>query len=123
MEITTQAYEERRTLRRPLDGRLFAGVAAGLADYLDLDVVLVRIGFAALAVIGGLAVPVYLAAWLLIPAVGSDESVAEHFLDHARGGISGAWSTGSAYGAGRCQGTGHYQGGGQYQEGSDVAAS
>jgi len=39
----------------------WAGVAAGLADYLDVDPTLVRIGFVALTLLGGVAVPLYLA--------------------------------------------------------------
>jgi phage shock protein C len=71
--------EER--LHRCSDGRMVAGVAAGLADFFDIDVTLVRIGFALLALVGGLAVPLYLAGWLLIPEEGVDHSVAEDLLD------------------------------------------
>ncbi len=49
---------------------------AGIARYLDVDVTVVRILFAVLTVIGGAAVLVYLAAWLLIPEDGADESIA-----------------------------------------------
>ena len=59
---------------------MLAGVAAGLADYFDIDPTLVRIGFVALSLLGGIAVPLYLAGWLLIPEEGSDESVAEELL-------------------------------------------
>ena len=61
---------------------LVAGVAAGLADYLDLDPTLVRLGFVGLALLGGLAVPLYLAGWLLIPDEGVDSSVLEEMLSH-----------------------------------------
>ena len=46
---------------------MLAGVAVGLADYFDIDPTLVRVGFVALSLLGGLAVPLYLAGWLLIP--------------------------------------------------------
>jgi len=59
---------------------MLAGVAAGLADYFDVDPLMVRIGFVALALLGGLAVPLYLAGWMLIPEEGADESVAEELL-------------------------------------------
>jgi phage shock protein PspC (stress-responsive transcriptional regulator) len=62
---------------------MLAGVAAGLADYFDIDPTLVRVGFVALTLMGGLAVPLYLAGWLLIPEEGADESVAEEWLGHA----------------------------------------
>jgi phage shock protein PspC (stress-responsive transcriptional regulator) len=61
---------------------MVAGVAEGLADYFDVDTTLVRVGFVTLALFGGLAVPLYLAGWLLIPEAGSDRSVAEHLLGH-----------------------------------------
>ena len=74
----------RPALRRSVDGRMLAGVAAGLAGYLDADTTLVRIGIVALTLMGGAAVPLYLAAWLLIPDEGSDESLASELLGRAR---------------------------------------
>jgi phage shock protein PspC (stress-responsive transcriptional regulator) len=74
-------------LHRVGRGRMLAGVAAGVADYFDVDPTMVRIGFVALAFLGGLAVPLYLAGWLLIPDEDSDVSVAEELLarERARG--------------------------------------
>jgi phage shock protein PspC (stress-responsive transcriptional regulator) len=63
---------------------MVAGVAAGIAEHLDIDVTLVRIVLVLLAFIGGLAVPLYLAAWLLIPDEGEDVSVAEDLIDQFR---------------------------------------
>jgi phage shock protein C len=62
-------------------------VAAGLADYFDVDPKLVRIGFVALAFVGGLAVPLYLAGWALIPDEDTDTSIAEELMarERARG--------------------------------------
>jgi phage shock protein PspC (stress-responsive transcriptional regulator) len=65
-----------RTLSRPVHGRMLGGVAAGIARYLDVDVTIIRILFAALTLIGGSAVLIYLAAWLLIPEDGADQSIA-----------------------------------------------
>ena len=59
---------------------MLGGVAAGLADYFDIDPTIVRVGFVALAFLGGLAVPLYLAGWLLIPDEDSDQSIAEELL-------------------------------------------
>lgn len=59
---------------------MVAGVASGLADFFDVDPTLVRIGFVVLSCLGGLAVPLYLAGWLLIPEAGTDLSVAEDLL-------------------------------------------
>lgn len=74
----------RGDLRRGGPHRMLAGVAVGLAEYLDVDPTLVRVGFVVLTLLGGLAVPLYLAGWLLIPEVGADQSVAEELLHHHR---------------------------------------
>ena len=71
-------------LHRVGRGRMLAGVAAGLADYFDVDPTIVRIAFVALAFLGGLAVPLYLAGWLLIPDEDSDVSVAEELVARER---------------------------------------
>src|SRR5271163_5112364 len=54
-------YGDEQRLHRGDSGRMLAGVAVGLADYFDVDPTLVRVGFVALAFLGGLAVPLYLA--------------------------------------------------------------
>jgi len=59
---------------------MLAGVAGGIARYLDVDVTLVRVIIAVLALFTGVGVPLYLAAWLLIPADGEDQSVAEAWI-------------------------------------------
>jgi phage shock protein PspC (stress-responsive transcriptional regulator) len=71
-------------LHRRSRGRMLGGVAVGLADYFDVDPVLVRIGFVALAFLGGLAVPLYLAGWALIPDEETDTSIAEELLARER---------------------------------------
>ena len=75
-------------LHRVGPGRMLGGVALGLADYFDIDPTLVRIGFVALAFLGGLAVPLYLAGWLLIPDEDTDLSLAEELVARER---SRAW--------------------------------
>ena len=74
------SWSGRMPLRRPAEGRILAGVAAGFADHFDVDVVLVRIAIVALTLMGGIGLPLYLAAWLVIPEEGTDESVVEHLL-------------------------------------------
>jgi phage shock protein C len=51
------------------DGRnaVIGGVAAGFAEYLDVDPVLVRLGFVLLAFVNGLGVLFYLVCWLVMP--------------------------------------------------------
>jgi phage shock protein PspC (stress-responsive transcriptional regulator) len=57
-----------KILTRPRDGRTLAGVCAGIAAYLGLDVTLVRVLWAVIAVLtGGAGVLAYLAAWIIIP--------------------------------------------------------
>ena len=80
---TNQSHEEPRLLRRPAGGRILGGVAAGLAAYFDLDVAHVRIILVALSFLAGAAIPLYLAAWMLIPAEGSETAIADEILSHA----------------------------------------
>jgi phage shock protein PspC (stress-responsive transcriptional regulator) len=47
---------------------MWAGVAGGMAEYFDLDPSLVRLMWVAAAIVtGGLAVPVYILAWIIFP--------------------------------------------------------
>jgi phage shock protein C len=80
---TNQSQQEPRLLRRPAGGRILGGVAAGLATYFALDVAHVRIILVALSFLAGAAVPLYLAAWVLIPAEGSGIAIADEVLHHA----------------------------------------
>ncbi len=72
-------------LRRPQDGRLAAGVAAGLAARLGLDVTLVRTAFVVATVWGGFGVAAYVVSWLLIPESGSTSNIATRALADRRG--------------------------------------
>jgi phage shock protein PspC (stress-responsive transcriptional regulator) len=78
----------KRSLRRPDDTRMLGGVAGGFAKFFDVDVLYVRIGLVALAVLGGGGVVLYVAAWALIPEEGSDISLAQRILRRARGHAS-----------------------------------
>ena len=73
-----------RQLRRSRDDRMLAGVAGGLARYLNADVTLVRVLIAALALVTGAGVALYLAAWLLIPEDGNDQPVAAAWIAYCR---------------------------------------
>jgi phage shock protein PspC (stress-responsive transcriptional regulator) len=59
---------------------MLTGTAAGIARYLNVDPLVVRIGFAVSIVFGGLGIVAYLAAFLLVPEEGSDESIASDIL-------------------------------------------
>jgi phage shock protein C len=57
-----------KRLTRSSRERMWAGVAGGLAEYFDIDPALVRLIWVAAAVVsGGLAVPVYILAWIILP--------------------------------------------------------
>jgi phage shock protein C len=79
-----------KVLIRPRDGRMLAGVCAGVADYFGLDVTLVRVIWAVLAVItGGAGILAYLVAWILIPNEGQQSSVAENTVGKKQDSYSG----------------------------------
>ena len=57
-----------RRLTRSSRERLWAGVAGGMAEYFDIDPSLVRLLWVAATIVtGGLAVPVYILAWIILP--------------------------------------------------------
>ena len=83
----------RPPLRRPVRGRMVAGVAAAIGRHFNIDVTIVRVIFAVLTIVGftGLAyfgslplwlggIPLYLACWLLIPEEGADQSIVSHVI-------------------------------------------
>jgi len=57
-----------RRLHRAADARVVAGVAAGLAEHLAVDVVLVRIAFALLVAVSGAGILLYAAFWAVVPS-------------------------------------------------------
>jgi len=67
-------------MRRSRDDRYIAGVCGGLARYLNVDPVVVRVIMAALTVIGGVGLVLYAAAWLLAPEEGAEKNVLESHL-------------------------------------------
>ena len=74
-----------RTLRRCPHHRMLGGVAAGLADYLGVDLMIVRLAWVVLGLVGGLAGPLYVAAWLLIPEEDAPTSIAEDLFHRFAG--------------------------------------
>jgi phage shock protein PspC (stress-responsive transcriptional regulator) len=77
-----------RELTRPLEGRVVAGVAQGLANRYDLPVLLLRILFVALTIAGGLGLALYAAGWFLIRAENEAETPAERLFSGASGSRS-----------------------------------
>jgi signal transduction histidine kinase len=73
-------------LRRDPDDRLAGGVAAGVAAWRGVGVTTVRIIFVLVALVStGWCVPVYLLAWLLIPAAGEETSIGSRARSDSRG--------------------------------------
>src|SRR6266851_8838598 len=57
-----------RRLMRSTRERMWAGVAGGLAEYFEIDPALVRLLWVAATIVtGGLAVPVYILLWIILP--------------------------------------------------------
>lgn len=73
-EPTKQEQQERRStydsskrLYRSRKNQVIGGVAAGVAEYFDIDPTIVRIAWALLGMAWGTGVLVYLICWLVIP--------------------------------------------------------
>jgi phage shock protein C len=63
--MTQPTYKQ---LRRSRYDRMLGGVCAGIARYLGVDPVAVRVGYAVVALItGGLALLAYPVLWILMP--------------------------------------------------------
>jgi phage shock protein PspC (stress-responsive transcriptional regulator) len=75
-----------KVLVRPREGRVIAGVCAGLSGYAGMDVNLIRVLAAVLTVFtGGVGgVLVYLVAWAVIPEEGHKTSIAEDLINQSR---------------------------------------
>ena len=79
--METRAAERRAsrpTLRRPSEGKVIAGVAAGLAEHLGWSVRWIRLGFVLLSFPTGAGVVAYLFLWALTP-----QSVGGRIVDEA----------------------------------------
>jgi phage shock protein PspC (stress-responsive transcriptional regulator) len=74
-----------KVLVRRRDNRIVAGVCAGLADYLGMDVNLVRVLVAVVSMFTvGTGVLAYLVAWAVIPEQGQQTSIAEDLISKNR---------------------------------------
>ncbi|HFC11702.1 MAG TPA: PspC domain-containing protein [Anaerolineae bacterium] len=66
-----------KRLVRSTNDRMVAGVAAGVANYVGLDVTLIRILFVLLAVLAGHGILIYIILWLVMPEADFVGSVAD----------------------------------------------
>ncbi len=68
-------YTHQRLLRNPYD-KIIGGVCSGMANYFDIDPVIVRLIFAALIFGVGVGFVAYIIAWIVIPAAKTPEELA-----------------------------------------------
>lgn len=71
-------------LYRPTQGRMIAGVCAGIARYLSVDVQVVRAVLVVLVAVGGLGAWVYPVLWLLMPEQGSETAGIDTLVAQAK---------------------------------------
>jgi len=74
-----------RKLTRSQSNQWIAGVCGGLGAFFKVDPVLFRILFVVLAVTGA-GLPIYIFAWLIIPAEGRSESIGDTLMRKFREG-------------------------------------
>jgi phage shock protein PspC (stress-responsive transcriptional regulator) len=73
-----------KRLERSTSSRVIAGVAGGLGRYFDLNPNFFRVGFVVLTLLGGAGILIYLAAILVMPEEGKEQSIAEETLARRR---------------------------------------
>ena len=59
--------ENPKRLLRPVNGKMIAGVCAGIAIYFDIDPTIVRIIYVLMFFMLGTGILLYLILWLVIP--------------------------------------------------------
>src|SRR6187200_3750560 len=84
MNETTVEQPATRRLQRSRSDRMVAGVSGGLARYFEIHPAVFRVGFVVLTLLGGAGILIYLAAWLVIPDEGKDDSIATAALRNRR---------------------------------------
>ncbi|GMU41343.1 MAG: hypothetical protein AMXMBFR23_22090 [Chloroflexota bacterium] len=68
----------RKRLMRSRDDEMIAGVAGGIAEYFDVDPVLIRVGLVVMAFLtSGAAIAAYIVAWIVMPEAGTGTSIAQ----------------------------------------------
>lgn len=77
-----------RKLTRSREGRVIAGVCAGLGRYCGVDPVVFRIALAVLVFFGGAGAVIYLAGWLFLPEDGDTASPVEALLGRGHSSTS-----------------------------------
>lgn len=76
----------RRRLYRSRDDRLLGGVAAGIAEYFDIDPTIVRLAWVVTVLWGGAGIFLYLIAWIIVPVEPGDNVYTAAAVDVTDGG-------------------------------------
>jgi signal transduction histidine kinase len=72
-------------LRRNPESRVLGGICGGVSDVTGLDVTIVRIGFALLALGSGIGILVYAGGWLILPLQGETSNIFSRSIHDRRG--------------------------------------
>ncbi len=67
-----------KKLYRSKQERKIAGVCGGLAEYFQMDPVILRIAFVLVAVLGGIGILVYFVMWMVVPENEGTVAVVAH---------------------------------------------
>ncbi len=76
MNTHTTHIPATKRLQRSREDRMLAGVSGGLARYFEIHPAVFRVGFVVLTLLGGAGILIYLAAALVMPDEGNEDSVA-----------------------------------------------
>ena len=90
-DAETPTTVPQRRLTRSRNERVLGGVAGGIAEYLGIDPVLVRIAWVILVLAGfGLGLIVYIVAWIITPEAEPGEAPARAPRQHGEPGVAAA---------------------------------
>ncbi|MCP4633104.1 MAG: PspC domain-containing protein [candidate division Zixibacteria bacterium] len=67
-----------RSLYKSKDKKIIGGVCAGLGEYFNIDITIVRLIFVLLALSGGQMILVYILGWIIIPSAKEEVVNAEN---------------------------------------------
>jgi phage shock protein PspC (stress-responsive transcriptional regulator) len=85
---TSGRKERSQELIRPVQGRMLAGVAQGVADNFGISEWIPRVFFVVTAFMGGLGIALYAAGWAFIRSEDETDTPAERFFSSASGSRS-----------------------------------
>ncbi|MFE1166445.1 PspC domain-containing protein [Nocardiopsis sp. NPDC058789] len=74
-----------KRLQRSETDRFLTGVCGGIAAYTGVDSTIIRIVFVVLALLGMAGIPIYVLAWLLMPAESERRSLLEQIIRNFQG--------------------------------------